>query len=52
MLNFVIPAAIILSPDGRVIYATRPGELAEARQTGETCIYEFLVAVAQRTGIR
>jgi protein disulfide-isomerase len=47
-----IPAAIVLSPDGRVIYATRPGELAEARQMGETGIYDFLVAAAQRTGIR
>jgi protein disulfide-isomerase len=47
-----IPAAIILSPDGQTIYATRPGELAEARQMGETGIYDFLVAVAQRAGIR
>jgi protein disulfide-isomerase len=47
-----IPAAIVLSPDGRVIYATRPGELAEARQMGETGIYDFLVAVAQHSGIR
>lgn len=47
-----IPAAVLLSPDGRVVYATRPGELADARQMGETGIYDFLVAVAQRSGIR
>jgi protein disulfide-isomerase len=47
-----IPAAVILSPDGQIIYATRPGELAEARQMGEAGIYDFLVGVTRRTGIR
>lgn len=47
-----IPAAVILSPDGRIIYATRPGELAEARQMGEAGIYEFLAGVTRRAGIQ
>jgi thioredoxin 1 len=47
-----IPAAVVLSPDGQVIYATRAGELAEARQMGETGIYDFLVGATQRAGIR
>ncbi len=47
-----IPAAVILSADGQMIYATRPGELAEARQMGEAGIYDFLVGVTKRAGIR
>ena len=36
-----IPAAVILAPDNRVIYATKGGELANARAMGETGIYDF-----------
>lgn len=37
-----IPAAVILSPDGRVVYATLRGELADARRMSESGIVEFL----------
>lgn len=36
-----IPAVAILSPDERVRYVTRAGELADARSMGERGIYEF-----------
>ena len=36
-----IPAAVVLSPDGKVLYATRAGELADARKMGEDGVYEF-----------
>ena len=36
-----IPAAVVLSADNRVLYATRAGELADARRMSETGIYDF-----------
>lgn len=36
-----IPAAVVLSPDNRVLYATKAGELADARRMSETGLYEF-----------
>jgi thiol-disulfide isomerase/thioredoxin len=36
-----IPAAVIVSPDNRVLYATKGGELADARHMSETGIYDF-----------
>lgn len=36
-----IPAAIVLSPDNKVLYATRAGELADARSMSEDGIYTF-----------
>ena len=36
-----IPAVVILSPKNQVLYVTRAGELADARNMGETGIYEF-----------
>ena len=44
-----IPAAVVLSPDGSVLYATRLGELADARHMSETGIYDFFHAVTQKT---
>ena len=41
-----IPAVVVLSPQGRVVYATRAGELADARQMGDTAIYNFFARVA------
>ena len=41
-----IPAIVMLSPAGRVMYATRAGELADARNMGDTAIYEFFAKVA------
>jgi thioredoxin 1 len=36
-----IPAAVILSATDQVLYATRAGELADARAMSETGIYDF-----------
>ena len=41
-----IPAIAVLSPAGKVIYATQSGELADARSMGDTAIYDFFVRVA------
>jgi thioredoxin 1 len=40
-----IPAVVILSPANQVLYVTRAGELADARNMGETGIYQFLQKV-------
>ena len=36
-----IPAAVVLSADNQVLYATRAGELADARRMSETGVYDF-----------
>ena len=36
-----IPAIVVLSPKNQVLYITREGELADARNMGENGIYEF-----------
>jgi protein disulfide-isomerase len=41
-----IPAVAILDPDGKVTYATRAGELADAQRMGESGIYDFFVQAA------
>jgi protein disulfide-isomerase len=40
-----IPAVVILSKQNQVLYATRGGELADARRMGESGIYEFFKRV-------
>jgi thioredoxin 1 len=42
-----IPAVAVLSPEGQLIYATRAGELADARNMGEQRIYDFFAKVAR-----
>ena len=42
-----IPAAVVLSPENKVLYATRLGELADARNMSETGIYDFFKRVTQ-----
>ena len=44
-----IPGAAVLSPEGRVLYITKLGELADARHMSETGIYDFFHAVTQQT---
>lgn len=44
-----IPGAAVLSPDGKVLYITKLGELADARHMSETGIYDFFHAVTQHT---
>lgn len=43
-----IPAVAVVSADNRVAYATREGELADARGMGEDALYAFLQRVASR----
>ena len=42
-----IPAAVVLSADNRVLYATRAGELADARRMSETGIHDFFDGVVR-----
>jgi protein disulfide-isomerase len=42
-----IPAAVIVSPSNQVLYATKGGELADARHMSETGIYDFFHQAAQ-----
>ncbi len=42
-----IPAAVVLSPDNHVLYATKAGELADARRMSETGIYDFFENVVK-----
>jgi len=41
-----IPAASVLSPKQELLYATRGGELANAREMSETGVYDFFHQVA------
>ncbi|MGM9490984.1 thioredoxin family protein [Ideonella sp. YS5] len=41
-----IPAASVLSPRQQLLYATRGGELANAREMSETGVYDFFHKVA------
>jgi thioredoxin 1 len=40
-----IPAAVVLNADDKVLYATRAGELADARHMGDDGIYDFFAKV-------
>jgi protein disulfide-isomerase len=40
-----IPAVVILSPKNMVLYATKEGELADARTMGDKGIYDFFKRV-------
>jgi len=42
-----IPAAVVLSAAGQVLYATKAGELANARRMSETGIYDFFENVVR-----
>ena len=46
-VNTGIPSAVVLSPAGAIVYATRAGELADARNMSETGIHDFFARVAQ-----
>ena len=41
-----IPAVAVLAADGHVLYATRGGELADARKMGEAGVHAFFTQVA------
>ncbi|MCY4755398.1 thioredoxin family protein [Pelomonas aquatica] len=40
-----IPAVAVLSPEGRLIYATEGGELADARRMGDQGVYDFFARI-------
>jgi protein disulfide-isomerase len=40
-----IPAVVIISTNNEMLYATRDGELANARKMGDSGIYEFFKRV-------
>jgi len=40
-----IPAVAVLSPQGKLLYATEGGELADARKMGDQGVYDFLTRV-------
>ena len=42
-----IPAIAVLSAEGKVVYATRAGELADARNMGDAAIYDFLSKISK-----
>jgi thioredoxin 1 len=46
-----IPSAVLLSPGNQVVYATRAGELSNARRMSDTGVHDFFSkAAAQRPG--
>jgi protein disulfide-isomerase len=47
-----IPAAVIVSPDNQVLFATRAGELADARRMSDDGVYEFFSKAAGTAGAR
>lgn len=47
LLKKGIPAVAVLSEQGQVLYATKAGELADARNMGDVAIYDFFAKVAK-----
>lgn len=47
-----IPAVAIVAPEGRVVYATRGGELADARRMSEDGLYRFFRKAADEAKAR
>lgn len=47
-----IPAVALLGADQRVIYATRAGELADARTMGDAGIHDFFQRALAESGVR
>lgn len=47
-----IPAAVVLSPAGQVVYATKAGELADARRMSDSGIYDFFKRAGQTAAPR
>jgi len=41
-----IPAVAVLSPQGKLLYATEGGELADARKMGDQGVYDFFARIA------
>lgn len=43
-----IPAAVIVSPDGKLLYSTRAGELSRARSMSADGVYDFFQKAIQQ----
>ena len=43
-----IPAAVLLTPQNTMLYATHGGELADARHMGDQGIYDFFNQIEQK----
>ena len=43
-----IPAAVLITPQKTVIYATRGGELADARHMSDQGIYDFFAKIEEQ----
>ena len=44
-LKLGIPAVVVVAADGKPVYTTRSGELADARSMGDTGIFDFFTKV-------
>jgi thioredoxin 1 len=47
-----IPAAVLLSPDNQVLYATRAGELSNARRMSDSGVHDFFKGVVDKAKAR
>ncbi len=47
-----IPAVVIISTNNEVLYATKAGELADARKMGDNAIYEFFKRVTASAAVK
>jgi hypothetical protein len=47
-----IPAAVVVSPAGQIVYATRAAELADARSMSESGVYDFFRGVPDSVGAK
>lgn len=47
-----IPAAVLLSPDNQVLYATRAGELADARRMSQSGVHDFFNGVLDKSKVK
>lgn len=47
-----IPAAVLLSKDRQVLYATRTGELSNARRMSESGVYDFMKKIGDTTAAK
>jgi protein disulfide-isomerase len=45
-----IPSVVVVTPKDEIVYETRAGELADARQMGNQGIYKFFQGVADKPG--
>ncbi|MGL1418866.1 hypothetical protein ACSTIS_23460, partial [Vibrio parahaemolyticus] len=45
LLKKGIPAVAVLSTEGKLVYATEGGELADARKMGDQGVYDFFTRI-------